>query len=564
MFKNTILRFILLCSATLFINVSISDEIQLLQTVNTTSPRNTLKSFIDSINIAYTESVAIQKSYMRSSNLFLTVQEEKNLKAQQSRINYAKRTLNLSELPNALAQKIAMDKVLELYEILSRIELPDFKTIPGLIEMEAREFKNWTIPNTDITISRVEKGARAGEYLFSPETVEQLSEFYQVIKNAPYKNDAIPGIYDAYHYGTAGLRNIIPYKWIINLPDWLTFIILDQPIWRWIGIILLLLIVIMTVFLIHRWAIRWSSKNSDNQIRKIWANLAWPASLLFLIPFIVHVLEVNLRISEILFGPITITLWTLFTISLTWIVWSSGNLIAEKIVHSKNLLKGGIDSQLIRLGLRLISFILAIAVVVVGSQKLGLPAYSIITGLGVGGVAVAFAAKDSVANLLGSLVIMFEKPFRVGHWVKAGDAEGTVESVGFRSTRIRTFYNSVMSIPSDKLINTVVDNMGMRNLRRVRSTFYIQYSTDPQKVEKFITGLNAIINDSDFTSEDNIQIAFRGFATYGLEILLSFFLTVSDINSELRERQNIMIAILKLADTMQIEFAIPANLNETA
>jgi len=201
---------------------------------------------------------------------------------------------------------------------------------------------------------------------------------------------------------------------------------------------------------------------------------------------------------------------------------------------------------------------------VVGSQKLGLPAYSVITGLGVGGVAVAFAAKDSVANLLGSLVIMFEKPFRVGHWVKAGDAEGTVESVGFRSTRIRTFYNSVLSIPSDKLINTVVDNMGMRNLRRVRSTFYIHYNTDAQKIEDFITGLKNIIAESEFTSDENIQIAFHGFATYGLEILLSFFLTVSDINSELRERQNIMIAILKLADSMSIEFAIPANLNETA
>ncbi len=564
MFKNTFLNLSLVCLISIFANFVLAEEVQLLQTVDTNSPRDTLKSFIDSVNMAYTESIAIQKTYMRSSKLYLSEQEDNQLDKQRVRISYAKRTLNLSDLPNALSQKIAMDKILELYEVLSRIELPDIKTIPGLEEMEQYEFKNWTIPGSDITISRVEKGARAGEYLFSPETVAQLSDFYQIIKNEPYRDSAIPGIYDTYHYGTAGLRNIIPYRWIINLPDWQTYLILDQPTWRWIGIFLLLLLTSITVITVHRLGKRWSNKNSENQFRKLLTDLIWPTSLLFLIPLNIRVLEINLRISEIIFAPFTITLWIIFTISLTWVVWSSGNIVAEKIVQSKDLLKGGIDSQLIRLGLRLISFILAVAVIVVGTQKLGLPAYSVITGLGVGGVAVAFAAKDSVANLLGSLVIMFEKPFRVGHWVKAGDAEGTVESVGFRSTRIRTFYNSVLSIPSDKLINTVVDNMGMRNLRRVRSTFYIHYNTDAQKIEDFITGLKNIIAESEFTSDENIQIAFHGFATYGLEILLSFFLTVSDINSELRERQNIMIAILKLADSMSIEFAIPANLNETA
>jgi MscS family membrane protein len=563
MFKNIFFKFILFCLISFCVNVVSAEEVRILLTVDTKSPRDTLKSFIDSVNMAYTISIAVRKSYMRSSKLYLGEQEEKQLDKQLVRINYAKRTLNLSELPNALSQKIAFDKVLELYEILGRIELPDIKTVPSIEEMEQYEFKNWTIPGTDITLSRVEKGARAGEYLFSPETVAQLSDFYQIIKNEPYKTDAIPGIYDSYHYGTAGLRNIIPYRWIINLPDWLTYIILDQPVWRWIGIILLLLFTFVTVILVHRIATRWSDKKSENQFRKLLANLAWPTSLLFLIPFDIHILETNLRISEAIFTSFSITFWIIFTISLTWVVWSSGNIVAEKIVHSKNLLKGGIDSQLIHLGLRLVSFLLAVAVIVVGSQKLGIPAYSIITGLGVGGVAVAFAAKDSVANLLGSLVIMFEKPFRVGHWVKAGDAEGTVESVGFRSTRIRTFYNSVLSIPSDKLINTVVDNMGMRNLRRVRTTFYIQYDTEAQKVEDFITGLKTIIAESEFTSDQNIQIAFRGFATYGLEILLSFFLTVSDINSELQERQNIMISILKLADSMDIEFAVPANLNET-
>ncbi|MFV1983079.1 MAG: mechanosensitive ion channel family protein [Thiohalomonadales bacterium] len=521
-----------------------------------------MKSFIDSVNVAFTTFISVGNSYIRSSRYYLTEQEEETLKAQFIRVDYAKRTLNLSELPTALTQKLALDKVLELAEILARIELPDMESIPGIEEMEGFEFKHWTIPGTDITLSRVEKGSRAGEYLFSPETVAQLSEFYARVKNLPYKTESIPGLYEDYHYGAGGLRNIIPYRWLQNLPDWLTYIILDQPVWRWLGIILLLLLTISIVIFTHRLVARWSTNDNTNQLRKHWARLAWPGSLLLLIPYVIQILEENLRISEVLFAPFTLTLWTIFTICFTWIVWSSGNLVSELIVQSKNLISGSIDSQLIRLGFRLISFILAITVVVVGSQRLGIPAYSIITGLGVGGVAIAFAAKDSVANLLGSLVIMFEKPFKVGHWIKAGNSEGVVESVGFRSTRIRTFYNSVLSIPSDTLVNTLVDNMGMRDLRRIRTTFYIKFNTDAQKIENFVTEINAIITENEFTSSDNIQIAFKGFATYGLEILVSFFLTVSDIHAELRERQIIMMAILKLANSMEIEFAKPVTLNE--
>ncbi len=545
MLKKLFLQFALLSILSFSSNFALAEDLEPLKTIDTKSPRDTLKSFIDSVNVAFTTFIAVRNSYFRSSQYYLTEQEEKTLDAQLIRVKYAKRTLNLSEMPKALTQKLATDKVLELAEILARVELPDMESIPGIEEMEEFEFKHWTIPGTEITLSRVEKGSRAGEYLFSPETVSQLSEFYARVKNVPYKTESIPGLYEDYRYGASGLRKIIPYRWLVNLPDWLTYIILDQPVWRWIGFVLILALAISVIVLIHRFAARWSANNKTNQLRKHWAGLAWPVSLLFIIPYYIEILGKNLRLSEVIFAPFTLALWTIFTISFTWVVWSSGNLVAETIVHSRKLVLGSIDSQLIRLGIRLISFILAVTVMVVGAQRLGIPAYSIITGLGVGGVAIAFAAKDSVANLLGSLVIMFEKPFRVGHWIKAGNSEGIVESVGFRSTRIRTFYNSVLSIPSDALVNTLVDNMGMRNLRRIRTTFYIKYNTDAEKVENFVAAINVIITKNEFTSSENIQIAFKGFATYGLEILVSFFLTVSDINAELRERQNIMMAILK-------------------
>jgi hypothetical protein len=103
-----------------------------------------------------------------------------------------------------------------------------------------------------------------------------------------------------------------------------------------------------------------------------------------------------------------------------------------------------------------------------GANELGFPAFSVLAGLGVGGLAVALAASDSLANLLGSVLLMFEKPFRVGHRIRLSGSEGVVEDVGFRSTRIRTADNSLISIPNNAVVNETVENLTLRRMFRQR------------------------------------------------------------------------------------------------
>ena len=112
-----------------------------------------------------------------------------------------------------------------------------------------------------------------------------------------------------------------------------------------------------------------------------------------------------------------------------------------------------------------------------------------LAGLGVGGLAVALAARDSLANLLGSMLIMIEKPFRVGHVVRVAGSEGTVEDVGFRSTRLRTSDNSVISIPNNSVVNTTVENLSRRIMRRERFHIQVTYDTSREKLEELITSV---------------------------------------------------------------------------
>jgi MscS family membrane protein len=344
---------------------------------------------------------------------------------------------------------------------------------------------------------------------------------------------------------------------MMAMPDWAKMIILDQPVWRWFGTVFVLFTAAGLYLLVCRAVVSRARRGSGSGLRMQRSRLVSAVTLLVLIPIVIHVLADNLRLSGHVLEVVSLSLWAVFTLTLTWVVWLGSHVLAESVVSSQQMLVGSLDSQLIRLGLRLVATILSIAILVIGAQHLGIPAYSVIAGLGVGGIAVALAAKDSLANLLGSLLIMFEKPFRVGHWIKVDNMEGIVESVGFRSTRIRTFYNSLISIPNNHLVNSTVDNMAMRKLRAVRTTLYLSYATPADKVERFVTAIKQLIEGGPYTSEKKLRVRFDDVGKYGLNILVNFLLDVSDVGIEKAERQRILLEILKLAEAMDIQFAIP-------
>ena len=528
-----------------------------LQPADTSSPRATLQGFIETLNEINAQTLAIIKSYLASSRLYVSAQESEEIDRVHQQLGFVSRTLDLSETPAALVSQLTETRILQLKEVLDRIDLPDFESVPDAEAMESREFKYWTLPGTEIVIARVEEGPRAGEYLFSPETVKRLPDFYQKVAHLPYKSTATAGWYDRYRYGGGGMYKLIPYRWMVGLPDWSKKLVFDQPLWRWFGAMFVLLAATLVYLLIRRIAGIWTKRNASSELRAQWAQLSKPLALLVLTPIVEHVFAHNLRITGPILEFTTLTLWAIFTLSLTWAVWLGSNVVAESVVATQDMNTGSIDSQLIRLGLRLVATILSITILVIGAQQLGIPAYSVIAGLGVGGIAIALAAKDSIANLIGSLLIMFEKPFRVGHWIKLADTEGIVESIGFRSTRIRTFYNSLVSIPSNTLVNSTVDNMHMRHYRRVRTTLHIRYDTPADTVESFIEALQQFVLDRPYTYKGWYRIRLDDFSDFGLQILVNFFLDVANTKEEQVERQEILMGILKLAESMEIQFAVP-------
>jgi len=242
-----------------------------------------------------------------------------------------------------------------------------------------------------------------------------------------------------------------------------------------------------------------------------------------------------------------------------WLALVGGALVGEMIVGAEHLAIRSLDGQLIRLGVRLFGAVIAVGCLIKGADELGFPAYSVLAGLGIGGLAMALAAKDSLANLLGSMLIMFEKPFRVGDYIRLSGTEGTVEDVGFRSTRIRTLDNSLVSIPNDSVINTTVENLSVRPKRRQRFTLGVTYETPRATLEAFVEGIRTVILDHGETEKDNIQVSFNNLAESSLDILVIFHLLVAEYPSELRGRHEVLVGIMDLAERMGVSFAFPTR-----
>jgi MscS family membrane protein len=192
-------------------------------------------------------------------------------------------------------------------------------------------------------------------------------------------------------------------------------------------------------------------------------------------------------------------------------------------------------------------------------QNNGYNVASLIAGLGIGGLAVALAARETLANFFGSITIFMDRPFKIGDWIKVGNVEGTVEEVGFRSTRVRTFYNSLVSVPNSNLANTDIDNLGLRKYRRLKTVLNLTYSTTPEQMEAFVEGIKALVKANDHFRQDVYEVHFNSFGAHSLDVLVYVFLEVPDWSTELQQRHNFLLEVLKLAKEVGVEFAFPTQ-----
>lgn len=192
-------------------------------------------------------------------------------------------------------------------------------------------------------------------------------------------------------------------------------------------------------------------------------------------------------------------------------------------------------------------------------QNMGYSITSLLAGLGLGGMAVALASKDTIANLFGSIVVFVDRPFHVGDWIEMNGIEGTVEEVGLRTTRIRTFANSLITVPNASLTTTAINNWSRMRKRRIKMTIGVKYDTPPAKLEQAVQKIRDIISADDNIRNDFYLVNFDSFGPYSLDIFVYCFTATTVWGEFLQAKQDFMLKVMRAFEELGVEFAYPTQ-----
>ena len=446
------------------------------------SPRATLISFFfltSSIKDVFEE---------KEKGVDIDWNQEKKLIALYSKLSYL---LDTSELPKK--DKFARTHIIcsQLSEILNRIPIPTFDSIPDHKTVENNKENLWRIPDTEIAITLIKAGTRKGDWVFSADTVKKMDEFYLTTKHIPYKKDAKVGLIN----DQVGLLEryidytgpIIPINFTAHIPDWMCTKFFDLPLWKYFATVIILVVLLFVGWLLHKMTHFKSDKLKDkNQILLSFRRIIFPTIFMILLPLTINLITVDIRLRMLPLEVIDDILWGAFYFTSIWFIIDFGNFIAAIIIKSSSISSAGAHAGFIRLCSRVITYCIGLWILFTGLKDLGLSLVPLIAGVSVGGLAFALAAKPSLANLLGSVLIFADKPFSVGERVIIGKHNGTVEDIGLRSTRLRTMNGHHISIPNDEVCNSIIENIARRpNIRR-KFGLTITYNTSPEKILRAI------------------------------------------------------------------------------
>jgi len=299
-------------------------------------------------------------------------------------------------------------------------------------------------------------------------------------------------------------------------------------------------------------------KTSNKFDDELLASLDRPIDFLFIllgINFALSVLTIDESITQVLSqllrsGFIIVLFWSIlnFLTHLTENLHKITDKFGDKVSHDV--------ANFIVKSLRV--FIIAIAFIAV-LQEWGYNVSGFLASLGLVGMAFALAAKDTAANLFGSLVIFTDKPFQVGDWIKTPQVEGTIENVGIRSTKVRTFAQALVTVPNAVLANSAILNWSRMGKRRIKMNIGLTYDTPVEKVETIVKDIKTMLQNHPDIHQETMHVYFSEFAASSLNIFCYYFTATTNWGEFMRVREDTYFQIMKIIELHNAEFAFPTQ-----
>jgi len=468
---------------------------------------------------------------------------------QTGRLADAVACLDLSDLPIAGREDAGEELAIKLKEVIDRIRFVVFDDLPDDPRGPPYIFDRDATTGIPIVVAPDERG----EWRFSRETVARIDDLYRALEHL----DTVPGV-------TAPATVLSPSMWLRSkMPLELRRFGILLEHWQWLGLLVLLLLGFiigrLVRFILHGPVRSWLSHRELVVPNELIYRMLRPAGAIAMA--VTWVMGLRwLGLPPGMHALVVVVVKFIAAMAIVWFVLRVIDVVAHVFARRAAQTVSRFDDLLVPLFRKAAKVVVTAIGIVFIADVVGISPSSLLAGVGLGGLAVALAAQDTVKNFFGSLTVLLDRPFEVGDAVNiGGNTEGIVEEVGFRSTRIRTAENSLITLPNSNLISAKVDNLGRRNFRRFRTVIQITYDTPPDKIQAFCEGLRELVRQSDLTRKDNFHVYLDNLGAHSIDILFVSFFTVTGFGPAQAARHDLLLGVITLASRLGVEFAYPTQ-----
>ncbi len=349
-----------------------------------------------------------------------------------------------------------------------------------------------------------------------------------------------------------------PY-WAQGLPDGFYLKFLGMQAWQWLALALLL--VIAYIFkgvgkLIAIRLMKWRDHFSATKLSEATKAAIRRSSGILAATLIVYPLLPELVLPKTPEHHIRVAMEAITIAALVLLAYGLWDAVCDTIAERSANVSSRAERLLVPMTRKFVRFLILVGGLLIGlGVVFEVNVAGLIAGLGIGGLVVALAAKDSVENIFGSLTILFDMPFAIGDWVKIDKVEGIVEEINLRSTRIRTFEDSVITLPNANLIRASVENVSSRRWRRQKFYLRLSYDNKPEQVQQLCDGLLKYIEAQESIQPGRSIVGLSEMDEPSMGLLIQCYFDASSQTDEVQIKHDLMKEALRLRDHIHFEFS---------
>ncbi|OAJ92605.1 mechanosensitive ion channel family protein [Vibrio bivalvicida] len=460
-----------------------------------------------------------------------TEQREATKQSVYALFNKAVQCFDFSQQPKSEYSRISLESVMLMKEILDRIPAFDPSIIP-----DSNQVQQWTVPNTQLVITKQPNG----QFLFSAQTVDSLHSNYQLIKHLPNRDGTEK---DFYRYFSLSAGKLVPpawFAWIEDLPPVFMLELAEQAVWQWLGLVTLSILLCMYSVWVYR-------SNRLTLLRP----LLMAVGLGLFIAISNHQLNLTGQLMSVVSICGELVIWLLIAQAAYLLGYKTCSAMA-KTTDASNLRQS--ITQIIG---TLVGSALAVSIFGYGLSRIGVPVYGIVTGLSLGGMAIALAIRPTMENLIGGVILFLDKSLSVGDYCQMGKVSGVVERIGVRSTRIRAKDRTQITIANGDLVKMEIINYSRRDRYPFKAEIALRFGTPITVVTNITHEIEAMLVAHPDTLDSPVRVHFSTFDNYRINLEILAHLDTTNRERFLELQQELLFSIERIIKQNNAEFAIP-------